>query len=103
MTQTDIKRPIITEKSLTLAARGWYTFEVVLRANKGSIASSIAKFYKVKVLEVRTTVLQGKTRRVGKRQVHVSAENWKKAYVRLAEGQKIDAFDVQASQGEQAK
>lgn len=103
MIQTHIKRPIITEKSLTLAGRGWYTFEVVLGANKRSIASNIAKFYKVKVVEVKTTIHIGKTRRVGRRQTQVSQENWKKAYVRLAEGQKIDAFEVQATESAPVK
>lgn len=87
-----IKRPIVTEKSLALANRGWYTFAVEKTAVKGHIASAIAKQYKVKVEDVRTVTVRGKTRRVGKSMRTISHSDWKKALVRLTKGQTIDTF-----------
>ena len=87
-------RPHITEKTLMLAASGWYTFVVDSAADKGRIAKAISDFYKVKVVEVRVISMHGKTRRVGKRMKHTHTADWKKAMVRLLKGQKIDAFET---------
>jgi len=85
-------KPLVTEKSLALANRGWYTFAVLKTAVKGHIASAIAKQYKVKVEDVRTVTMPGKTRRVGKSMRTVEKSDWKKALVRLTKGQTIDTF-----------
>lgn len=95
---TTLKRPLITEKTLTLAARGWYTFEVGIKARKEDIIKAVSAFYKVTVTEVRTVHMHGKMRRVGKMQKYQKKEDWKKAVVRLAKGQKIDAFEVTTQQ-----
>ncbi len=92
-------RPIITEKSLQFAGRGWYTFAVSLGSNKGAIAQSISDLYKVKVTEVRTIIMHGKEQKHGKRSQKVRESNWKKALVRLKTGQKIDAFEVTGEAG----
>lgn len=89
-----IKRPIITEKTLTLAARGWYTFAVDTRASKEEVADAVTTFYKVTVEDVRTANMHGKIRRVGRMGRTMKKSDWKKAMVRLAKGQKIDAFEV---------
>lgn len=89
-----IERPLITEKSLQLASRGWYTFVVDIAASKQSIGQAISSAYKVEVVTVRTVTMHGKVRRVGKRSVHVKRPNWKKAMVTLKKGQKIDVFEV---------
>ena len=89
-----INRPIISEKSLSLASRGWYTFAVNLASNKAVIAQSVGDLYKVAVLDVRTIVMHGKEQRHGKRSQKVRGSDWKKALVRLKAGQKIDAFEV---------
>lgn len=89
-----IIKPIITEKSLSLAAKGWYTFGVAIASNKVHIAHAITDMYKVTVVDVRTMIMHGKERRSGKRQKKVTKSDWKKALVRLKEGQKIDAFEV---------
>jgi large subunit ribosomal protein L23 len=89
-----IKRPLITEKTLTLAARGWYTFSVDTQASKEVIAQAISAFYKVNVIDVRTIGMHGKVRRVGKMSKYVKKADWKKAMVRLKKGQKIDVFEV---------
>ncbi len=87
-------RPLITEKTLTLAAGGWYTFMVHKDSAKPSIARAIADFYKVKVLAVRVASMHGKVRRVGKMMKSSQKPNWKKAMVHLEKGQKIDAFEI---------
>lgn len=89
-----INRPLITEKTLQLASRGWYTFAVDIDASKPAIAQAISSAYTVDVLKVRTVTMHGKVRRVGRKSVHVKHPNWKKAMVMLKKGQKIDVFEV---------
>ncbi len=89
-----IQRPYITEKTLSQAAKGYYTFVVSDLANKAQIADAVDKQYNVGVVGVRTMRMHGKVRRVGKRRTPVLSADWKKAVVTLKVGQKIDAFDV---------
>lgn len=93
MKQAVIK-PLVTEKTLSRAGNGWYTFVVSLQARKAQIARDIADMYSVKVTTVRTARIQGKVRRAGKKQSLVAASAWKKAMVQLAPGGKIDAFET---------
>lgn len=97
-----LTRPVISEKSLTLAARGWYTFRTQTSASKKEIAAEIAKHYKVDVISVRTITMHGKVRRTGRRMTMVQKSDWKKAIVQLKAGQKIDAFEITAPEGEKA-
>ncbi|OGG11867.1 50S ribosomal protein L23 [Candidatus Gottesmanbacteria bacterium RBG_13_45_10] len=96
------KRPLISEKTLALAAKGWYTFVVDDKADKQQIAGAINAFYSVNVIEVRSVTMHGKVRRVGKAMKSVKRANWKKAMVRLASGQKIDAFEVTTPEASEA-
>lgn len=89
-----IKRPLITENSLALAKEGWYTFVVDCRSRKPAIAQAVEKQYKVDVREVRTAIMEEKTRSVGPRRRKVTQSDWKKARVRLGKGQHIEAFEV---------
>ena len=89
-----IIRPYITEKTMNLAARGWYSFVVATDANKAQIGTAVEKLYKVHVVDVRTIIVHGKMKRSGKRQKPVKRQNWKKASVLLTEGQTIDAFQI---------
>ena len=89
-----IVRPIITEKSLSLASRGWYSFEVNEASTKPEIARAMSDLYKVTVEDVRTMIMHGKEHRSGKRQKKIAKSDWKKALVHLKAGQKIDAFEV---------
>ena len=100
---TIVKRPLITEKSLTLASTGWYTFMVTEQAEKEDIAKVIAKFYSVTVTEVRTVHMHGKMRRVGRMQKYAKKADWKKAIVHLKKGDKIDAFEVTEQAAPQGK
>lgn len=87
-------KPVITEKSLSLASRGWYTFAVVEGSRKREIAMAIGDIYGVTVVDIRTLIMHGKERKSGKRMKKIHRNDWKKALVRLKVGQKIDAFEV---------
>ncbi len=89
-----IVKPIITEKSLALASRGWYTFAVNVASNKPEIAQAIHDLYNVTVVDARSMIMPGHEHRVGKRQKRVTKSDWKKALVQLKAGQKIDAFET---------
>ena len=87
-----IVRPIITEKSMGLGSEGKYAFQVDKDSNKIEIADAVSKIFKVKVLSVNTLNVKGKTIRRGRGPAGKSAD-WKKAYVTLAAGQKIEIFE----------
>ena len=87
-----IKRPLVTEKSnMQKEAGETLVFEVALDANKVEIKQAIEKAFNVKVKDVRTAVMAGKTKRVGRN--FGKRSNFKKAYVSLSEGT-IDYFGV---------
>ena len=97
-----IRRPIINEKSTLLRRAGnQYVFAVDLKANKQEIAEAIASLFGVKVVDVNTCVMPGKTKRFGRTFGHIN--KWKKAIVTLAEGQEIDFFDKVDDAGETAE
>ena len=88
-----VKEPIITEKSMQLKeAFNKYTFKVAKTANKIEIKNAIEALFNVKVLSVNTINVAPKTKTVGKYTGKTSA--YKKAIVKLAEGNKIDAFEI---------
>ena len=88
-----IKRPLITEKGVFLKETfGRYGFEVSMDANKPAIRQAIEAHFKVNVEEVRTMVVRGKQRRIGRHSGR--RPNWKKAIVTLQKGQKIELFEV---------
>ncbi|HEY4953773.1 MAG TPA: 50S ribosomal protein L23 [Gemmatimonadaceae bacterium] len=87
-----IVRPIVTEQtSAAYQDRGEYTFRVASDATKTSIRGAIEKLFGVKVTDVWTSNQRGKARRVGTatgRRPH-----WKKAIVKLRQGDTIDIFE----------
>jgi len=87
-------RPLITEKSMSLAQAGWYTFAVPAFSRKEGIAREISRLYNVTVREVRTIHRVGKMHRTGKKMIMERRPDWKKAMVRIAKGQKIAVFDI---------
>jgi len=89
--QEVIRRPMITEKSTRLRdAKNIVAFEVHPKANKIEIKRAVEKQFNVRVSEVRIARMHGKVRRQGR---YVGQRpDWKKAYVRLKEGQ-IDFFE----------
>jgi len=89
-----LKRPIVTEKLTDLQDKGVYAFEVEQHANKIDIARAVEKKFNVSVVSVRTMRHKGKAKsqmtRKGRFAGRTSA--WKKAIVRLKEGDKIELF-----------
>jgi len=87
-----IRRPLVTEKSnIGREETNVVTLAVDPRANKHEIGRAVEQLFNVDVLEVRTMRMPRKSRRVGK-YAGRKAE-WKKALVRLAEGQTIEFFE----------
>lgn len=84
--------PIITEKSLHQAAHGVYTFQVPMQANKLLVAQAVKEVFNVDAVDVRMAVQKGKTKTY--RQMKGRRADRKKAFVQLAKGQKITAFDL---------
>ena len=89
-----ILRPVITEKSTILKDKNReICFEVSPRANKIEIRQAVEQLFKTKVESVRVMNKIGKTRRVGRSVGR--KKNWKKAYVKLKEGEKmIEYFEA---------
>ena len=73
--------PVITEKSNDQMQMGKYTFEVNKKATKVEIANAVEKLFGVKVLNVNTMTVRGKTKRV--RYVEGKTSDWKKAIVTI--------------------
>ena len=87
-----IVRPLVTEKSsAAYQERGEYTFEVHPDASKHSIKQAVEQLFGVKVTGVWTSNVRGKARRVGKSVG--TRPNWKKAIVKLREGDTIEIFE----------
>jgi large subunit ribosomal protein L23 len=100
-----IKRPLLTEKGTHLKETGGNTgadlepesvksqllFEVAKDANKVEIRHAVEKLWNVNVLSVRTAVVRGKEKRMGR--FVGKRSNWKKAVVTIAAGQNIEFFE----------
>jgi large subunit ribosomal protein L23 len=83
-----IRRPIITEKGLGVKeTQQTVVFEVAPHATKTEIKEAVQEIFKVKVSAVRTANFHGKFRRRGRAEGY--RRDWKKAYVRLAPGEKM--------------
>ena len=88
-----IQGPIITEKTMDLKEKyNKYTFKVLKSANKIEIKNAVEEIFKVKVLSVHTINVLPKHKRVGQHEGYTAA--YKKAICKLADGQKIDAFEI---------
>jgi large subunit ribosomal protein L23 len=87
-----LRRPLITEKSaIQMNLENTYIFEVGLESNKLQIKDAIERYFGVEVSDVRTLVVRGKSKRFGRHTGKRS--NWKKAYVKLAEGHSLNFFE----------
>ncbi len=87
-----LKKPLQTEKSnLLREGSNQVMFEVTKDANKQTIKAAVEKAFKVTVEDVRTMIVRGKTKTVGR--YTGKQANWKKAIVSLKAGDKIDLFE----------
>ncbi len=87
-----IRVPRITEKGTRLKDKNnVLTFEVRTGVNKVQVRKAVEGIFKVKVEDVTTVNVAGKRKRMGMREGRRS--DWKKAYVTLKPGEKIDIFE----------
>jgi large subunit ribosomal protein L23 len=100
-----IKRPLLTEKGTRLKETGGQgesdldpetlksqlLFEVARDANKVEIRHAVQKLWNVDVLAVRTSIVRGKEKRMGRFLGRRSS--WKKAVVTIAPGQNVEFFE----------
>jgi large subunit ribosomal protein L23 len=87
-----IIRPVISEKSYNLIeSDGQYTFQVDRRANKNQIKRAVQKAFDVSVAKVNTVNVKSKPKRQGLTRGRTAT--WKKAVVKLAEGERIELFE----------
>ena len=94
MQLTDIiKRPLmLTEKGNTLReTQNQFLFEVDRRANKIQIRQAVESLFNVKVTDVRTLIMRGHMRRMGRG--YEKTRNWKKAIVSVKQGDTIEFFE----------
>jgi large subunit ribosomal protein L23 len=87
-----IKKPLISEKNAGHAEdANTYAFEVDLRADKNEIKQAIETAFRVKVEDVRTMICRG---RYFRKQIKLGPpKHWKKALVKLKQGEKISIFE----------
>ena len=84
-----IRKPIITEQSMDQVADRKYTFEVAKGANKIEIKKAVEVAFGKKVASVRTANYDGKLKRQRRADAGRTA-HWKKAYIKLANGETLD-------------
>jgi large subunit ribosomal protein L23 len=91
ISQEVIRRPIVTEKSTGIREEtNTVAFEVHPKASKIDVKKAVEELFNVKVDEVRLFNVRGKTKRMGR---YVGKRrDWRKAYVRLKEGEKPPEF-----------
>jgi len=85
-----IKKPVVTEKSMANQQKSVYTFIVAPDATKPEVKQSVEKAFNVKVQEVRTVHVKGKYKRMKNQLLQGKRKDWKKAYVTLKEGFRLD-------------
>lgn len=91
--QQIVIKPLITERSMNQRdEENKYVFQVHPRATKPEIRKAVEELFDVKVLSVTTQNVAGKPKRLGRYAGYRA--NWKKAVVRVAEGQKIEIYDA---------
>ncbi len=83
--------PVVTEKANELREQNKYVFIVQPSATKTEIKEAVAKLFNVKVLNCTTINIMGKKKRLRGKPGRTSS--YKKAIVRLAAGEKIQAFE----------
>jgi len=86
-----IRRPLITEKTYTMREDGLtIVFEVASGANKIEVRRAVEQLLGSKVQSIRTAIAHGKVKRQGR--FAGRRPDWKKAYVRLRDGEKLPDF-----------
>jgi large subunit ribosomal protein L23 len=87
-----IKKPSLTEKSGQVKDKAnFYTFHVDKNASKKEIKIAVQELFKVHVLRVNTVMMPGKAKRFGRSAS--DAHRFKKAFVKIKEGEKIEIVE----------
>lgn len=89
-----LKRPIITEKSMGLAQRGLYTFEIDKNATKPMVAKVVTEKFSVKVISVNIINIKGQAKQQRSVRKVYKMSDIKKAIVQVGKGQKIAIFET---------
>lgn len=87
-----IIRPVVTEKTFAFESKGVYVFEVNMAATKDSVSTELKRLFNVDSVDVNVSILPGKPKRVMGTRNSIKTAKWKKAVVKLKEGQKIELF-----------
>jgi large subunit ribosomal protein L23 len=87
-------KPIITEKSMSDAARGVFTFRVSLRSTKHELKSELEQLFPVHVLKVSTRTIPSPAKRTGRRRMLTPQSSVKYAQFWLKKGENISLFDL---------
>lgn len=85
-----IKKPVVTEKSMANQRKNVYTFIIAPDATKPEVKHSVEKVFNVQVAAVRTMKVRGKLKRMKNMLLEGKRKDWKKAYVTLKEGFRLD-------------
>lgn len=85
--------PHVSEKAAFFADAGQHVFKVATTATKLEIKKAVESLFEVEVTDVRVVNVKGKIKRFGAREGKRS--DWRKAYVRLKEGQSIDLMTAE--------
>jgi len=91
-------KPVITERSFDSVGRGWYTFWVDKSIGKDQAKGLIEELFNVKVKDIKSCLLKGKSKRQAKTKKLTIISPRKKIMVRLAKDQKIDLFETGGKQ-----
>ena len=83
-----IRNPLVSEKSTYVSQFNYYVFKVASSSNKSEIKQAVEKLFSVKVLSVNTLNQNGKVKKF--RNIKGRRPDFKKAFVKLAEGNSID-------------
>ena len=85
-----LRAPLVSEKTARVQEHNQYVFEVARDATKADVKQAVEQLFNVKVSAVNVVNVKGKSKtfrqRAGRR------GDWRKAYVRLADGQSIDVM-----------
>ena len=92
--RTILIEPHVSEKTTLLNQNsGQIAFKVRSDSNKKQIKRAVEEMFNVKVSSVKTVSVKGKKKRMGMRSGRTN--DWKKAYIKLAEGQNLDFMNTE--------
>ena len=94
MTNTILKKPVTTEKTVRAAGDNVYTFEVLPSATKPQIKAAAESLFGVKVRKITTATKQTKPKRTGKRRLLKPGRPQKQARLWLQKGDRLDLFET---------